>query len=266
MMNKLIESLQQLGLTSYEAKVLIALTRYGSGNVADIHALSGIPRSAVYGVLTKLNDKGIIETQNIKPMRYRALAPAQVIDRLKVNYENAVETSLEQLEKIYHAPDTSVEEDGVWNISGVKNVTDKIVQMLDSAKEEIILASTYPSLDKATETYPVMDIISTKIQEKIDEGLKVKVTISEHQARSDYQAGKKPVRGAEVRVYSTEDRSHPLKGGIIVIDEKELLIVTVKDDSTPPSLIATWYNGKEQVSIFRHFIEIEWNASRPLEC
>lgn len=266
MMNTLIESLQQLGLTSYEAKVLIALTRYGSGNVADIHALSGIPRSAVYGVLTKLNDKGIIEVQHTKPMRYRAIAPVQVIDRLKVNYENAVETSLEQLEKIYHAPDVSVEEDGVWNISGVKNVTDKIVQMLDLAKKEIILASTYPSLDKATETYPVMEVITTKLQDKIDEGLKVKITISEHQARSDHQTGKNPIYGAEVRVYSTEDSAHPLKGGIIVIDDQELLIITVKDEVTPPNLIATWYNGKEQVSVFRHFIEIEWNASRPLEC
>lgn len=266
MMNTLIESLQQLGLTSYEAKVLIALTRYGSGTVADIHALSGIPRSAVYGVLTKLKDKGVIETQNTKPMRYKAIAPDQVIDRLKVNYENAVETSLEQLEQIYHAPDASIEEDGVWNISGVKNVTDKIVQMLNSAKEEIILASTYPSLNKTTETYPIMEIITTKLQEKIDEGLKVKITISEPQARSDHQTGKKPIHGAEVRVYSTEDSAHPLKGGIIVIDDQELLIITVKDEVTPPNLIATWYNGKEQVSIFRHFIEVEWKASRPLEC
>lgn len=260
MMNTLIESLQQLGLTSYEAKVLIALTRYGSGNVADIHALSGIPRSAVYGVLTKLKDKGVIETQNTKPMRYKALAPDQVIDRLKVNYENAVETSLGQLEKIYHAPDISVEEDGVWNISGVKNVTDKIVQMLDSAREDIILASTYPSLDKATETYPVMEIITTKLQEKIDEGLKVKITISENQVSN------KKIHGAEVRVYSTEDSTHPLKGGILVIDDQELLIITMKDESTPPNLTATWYSGKEQVSIFRHFIEIEWKASRPIEC
>jgi sugar-specific transcriptional regulator TrmB len=83
MMNALIESLQQLGLTSYEAKVLIALTQYGSGTAADIHALSGIPRSAVYGVITKLRDKGIIETQNTKPMRYKSIAPDKVIDMLK---------------------------------------------------------------------------------------------------------------------------------------------------------------------------------------
>lgn len=266
MMNTLIESLQQLGLTSYEAKVLIALTRYGSGNVADIHALSGIPRSAVYGVLTKLKDKGVIETQNIKPMRYKALAPDQVIDRLKVNYENAVETSLEQLENICHVPDASVEEDGVWNISGVKNVTDKIVQMLDSAKEEIILASTYPSLDKATETYPIMEVITTKLQEKLDEGLKVRITISDRQAINDHLASKKSIHGAEVRVYSTEDSSHLLKGGIFLVDDQELLVITVKDEANPPNLIATWYNGKEQVSVFRHFIEVEWNASRPLEC
>ncbi|MBC7086549.1 MAG: TrmB family transcriptional regulator [Methanomethylovorans sp.] len=259
-MNILVEALQQLGLTSYEAKVLIALTRYGSGTVADIHALSGIPRSAVYGVLTKLKEKGIIEIQNTKPMRYKAIVPEQVIDRLKANYENAVETSLEQLERIYHAPDLSIDKDGVWTISGVKNVTDKIVQMLESAKEEIILASTYPSLDKATQTYPIMEVITEKLQKKVDEGLKVRITLSEH------HIGKKTIHGAEVRVYSSEDSAHPLKGGIILIDDQELLIVTIKDESAPPNLIATWYNGKEQVSVFRHFIEVEWKASRPIEC
>ncbi|MCC7575308.1 MAG: helix-turn-helix domain-containing protein [Methanomethylovorans sp.] len=257
-MNTLIESLQQLGLTTYEAKVLIALTRYGSGTVADIHALSGIPRSAVYGVLTKLKEKGVIDTQNTKPMRYKAIAPDQIIDRLKMNYEKAVETSLEQLEKICNAPDIPTDDDAVWNISGVKNVTDKIVQMLDSARKEIVLASTYPSLDKAMDVYPIMEIITQKLQEKIDEGLKVRITINENQVVN------KKVQGAEVRVYSGEVSDNLLKGGILVIDNKELLIITIKNENIPMNFTATWYNGKEQVSIFRHFIEMEWQACKPI--
>ncbi|MGB3908731.1 MAG: helix-turn-helix domain-containing protein [Methanomethylovorans sp.] len=257
-MNTLIKSLQQLGLTVYEAKVLIALTRYGSGTVADIHALSGIPRSAVYGVLTKLKEKGIIDTQSTKPMRYKAIAPDQIIDRLKANYEKAVEISLEQLEKIYNAPDIPEDDDAVWNISGVKNVTDKIVQMLESAKEEIVLASTYPSLDMAMDVYPIMEIIMQKLQEKIDEGVKVRITINKKQAIS------KKFQGAEVRVYPGEVSDNLLRGGILVIDNNELLIITIKNETIPMNLAATWYNGKEQISIFRHFIEMEWQVCKPI--
>ena len=260
MMNALIESLQQLGLTSYEAKVLIALTQYGSGTAADIHALSGIPRSAVYGVITKLKDKGIIETQNTKPMRYKSMAPDKVIDMLKEDYEKAVHYSLEQLEEIYHSEDGQAEEDAVWNISGVKNVNDKIIRMLESARKEIIFASSYTPLNRAIEVYPIMDSIKQTVQNKIKEGVKVKLTARNRSWIGDIE---KEFPGAEVRVYEAE-KSHPLKGGILVVDDTEILIITIKDESIPLNIAATWYNGREQVHIFKHFIEVEWETSSPI--
>lgn len=259
-MNALIESLQQLGLTSYEAKVLIALTQYGSGTAADIHALSGIPRSAVYGVITKLRDKGIIETQNIKPMRYKSIAPDKVIDMLKEDYEKAVRYSLEQLEEIYHAEDGHAEEDAVWNISGIKNVNDKIVRMLESAREEITFASSYFPLNRVIEVYPIMDSIRTTIRTKISEGVKVRVTTRN---RCWVEDSEKDSPGVEVRVYEAES-AHPLKGGILVVDDTEVLIVTVKDENVPMSIAATCYSGKEQVHIFKHFVEVEWETSKPI--
>jgi len=260
MMNALIESLQQLGLTSYEAKVLIALTQYGSGTAADIHALSGIPRSAVYGVITKLRDKGIIETQNTKPMRYKSIAPDKVIDMLKEDYEKAVRYSLEQLEEIYHAENGHAEEDAVWNISGVKNVNDKIVRMLESAREEITFASSYPALNRVIEVYPIMDSIKQTVQNKINEGVRVKITGRNKSWIGDIE---KEFPGVEARAYKAES-AHPLKGGILVIDDKEILIITIKDESVPLNITATWYNGKEQVLIFKHFIEVEWETSKPI--
>lgn len=260
-MNELIESLQQLGLTSYEAKVLIALTQYGSGTAADIHALSGIPRSAVYGVITKLKDKGIIETQNTKPMRYKSISPERVINILKEEYEKAVLYSREQLEVIYHAMSEQAEDDAVWNISGVKNVNDKIVQMLESAKEEIIFASSYQPLDRVIGVYPIMEGIKETVLKKIGEGVRVRMTGRSKDVVADIA---KQFPGVEARSYDAKS-SHPLKGGILVIDNREILVVTIKDDSVPPNLTATWYNGKEQVDIFKHFIDTEWESSKPIE-
>ncbi|WP_342304101.1 helix-turn-helix domain-containing protein [Methanolobus sp. ZRKC5] len=261
-MNSLIESLQQLGLTSYEAKVLVTLTQYGSRNAADIHALSGIPRSAVYGVIDRLKDRGLVKVQNTKPMRYRAYAPDVIIDKLKASYEDAVKFSNEQLETIYQAQEGSVEEDSVWNISGVKNVNDKILQMMESADEEIIFASSYSSLKKVIEVYPIMDSIRQMIQVKLGEGVKIKITGRDKAHVIDIA---KEFSGAEIRVYKEKSNVNPLKGGILVIDNEELLVITIKDDIAPLTLNATWYNGKEHVCIFRHFIEAEWDTSRPVD-
>lgn len=260
-MNALIESLQQLGLTSYEAKVLIALTQYGSATAADIHALSGIPRSAVYGVITKLRDKGIIETQNTKPMRYKSIDPDKVIDVLKEDYEKAVRYSQEHLEEIYHAVSGQAEEDAVWNISGVKNVNDKIIQMLESAREEIIFASSYQPLDRVIGVYPIMESIKETVLKKISEGVRMKMTGRSKDVVADIA---KQFPGVEARSYDAES-SHPLKGGILVIDDREILVITVKDENVPLNLTATWYNGKEQVNIFKHFIDAEWESSRPIK-
>lgn len=261
MMNELIESLQQLGLTSYEAKVLIALTRYGSGTAADIHALSGIPRSAVYGVITKLRDKGIIETQNTRPMQYKVIPPDRVIDILKEDYEKAVVQSLVQLEEIYHAMAENTEEDAVWNISGIKNINDRIVRMLESATKEITFASSYPLLDKIIEVYPVMDGVKQVVHKKIREGVKLKITGQNQKGLANIV---KEFPGVELRVYDTKG-DRPLKGGILFIDDKEALMITIKDENIPFNIAATWYNGKEQVNIFRHFIDAEWDASRSVE-
>ncbi|WP_244603486.1 TrmB family transcriptional regulator [Methanococcoides sp. NM1] len=262
MIKTLIESLQQLGLTSYEAKLLIALTQYGSGTAADIHAFSGIPRSAVYGVITKLEDRGLIEVQTTKPKRYKIIAPDKVIDKLKVNYEKAVQFSLKHLESIYSTKGGNVEEDAAWNISGVKKVNDKIAEMLKSASKEIIFASSYPSLNRLIEIYPIMDSIKQTVREKINVGVKVKIT---GQNENDMCDIAKDFPGAEIRVTETENSIQPLKGGILAIDNKELLIITIKDERIPLNLTATQYNGKEEVHIFMHFMEVEWNSSRPVD-
>jgi len=64
-MKTAVESLRDLGLTEYEAKVYTALVKIRSGTAADIHLVSGIPRSAVYGALNRLEERGIVEVQSI---------------------------------------------------------------------------------------------------------------------------------------------------------------------------------------------------------
>ena len=47
-------------------------------------------------------------------------------------------------------------------------------------------------------------------------------------------------------------------------DLVDFLVKASEDAGIPLNIAATWYNGKEQVHIFKHFIEVEWEASSPI--
>lgn len=258
----LLESLQQLGLTLYESKVLVTLTHNGSGTVADIHYFSGVPRSAIYGVLTKLKNKGIIETQNTKPMKYKVIEPQYIIDRLILDYKKAADIALNELEKLSVSQENENTENGGWNITGIKNVHEKILQLVESAQNEIVFASAFESINNIPKNSHFKKKIFLAVNSKIKEGINVRITAKNNNISF---MNFKEVPEAEVRVYQQENTNVPLKGGILIVDNKEVLIISIKDDIIPVNLNATWYNAEEQVSIFKHFIEMEWKTSKSVK-
>jgi len=256
-MSTTTESLRKLGLTDYEAKVLIALTKAGSGTAADIHTLSGIPRSAVYGVLAKLEEKGIIETQHTKPMRYKAILPSKAIEKLKKDYVSESEHALAKLEEMYKTHGEETKEEAVWTINGVKNVNDKIVHMIGGAISDIIFAASYPEFHRITETYPILNRIKQVLLEKIDDGISVRITGS---TESGLQTIAEELAGADVRTYGAQSSIMQVKGGILIVDGAEVLITIIKDVRGREDLTAIWSNGNEFISILKHFVEAEWSA------
>ena len=52
---------EELGLSSYEARVLLALMRLGSANTLQLARLSGVPRTSIYQVLDELSTKRVAE-------------------------------------------------------------------------------------------------------------------------------------------------------------------------------------------------------------
>ena len=256
------ESLRKLGLTDYESKALVALIKAGSGTAVDIHILSGIPRSAVYGVLEKLKERGIIEIQNTKPKRYKSIPPARAIEKLKNDYENESKNALEQLELMYETVAEEKNEEVVWTITGVKNVTDKIVNLINDAQYDIILVASYPGLNQITETYAIVEKIGEALSKRIEGGINVR--ISGHNME-DSKNIKRELPNADVRADVEMFSSPPIKGGMIIVDDAKVLITIISDKGTRDDMNAIWSEGKQVVSMFKYFVDSRWNASEPIK-
>ncbi len=260
-MRSLIDSLRNLGLTEYEAKVFIALARHGSGTATDIHLFSGIPRSAVYGVLKKLAQRGIIEVQHTKPMRYKCISPEEAIERIKKDFEQETELALEKLNDIYSSEETIHQKEIVWTINGLKNISDRIIQVVCSAGSEIIIEAPHPTFRNLERVYPVVDKhydqLVKELNRKISEGVQVRMIIYSMEELNNMA---ELIPGAELRLHSVRSEQFR-RGGAILIDGSEVLIDLRKYSGQREELTAIWSSGKEFVSFVKHLLEAEWEVS-----
>jgi len=143
MSETLVTKLQTLGFGEYEAKAYIALVSLGSPTAYEISDFTEVPYPKVYSVLAKLEKKGLVEVNRGRPMRFRALPPKQALTAIKDSIidrlEFATQKALEELEPI-HKTISIRQALGTWNIVGKRNVINKLKEILEDARTEILLS------------------------------------------------------------------------------------------------------------------------------
>lgn len=73
-------SLEEFGLSEYEAKVYVALVAGGTGTAAEIAYRAGIVRPKVYPTMERLEQKGLVVVSNSMPRAYTPVAPEDAFD------------------------------------------------------------------------------------------------------------------------------------------------------------------------------------------
>ena len=85
------QSLVNLGLTTYEAKVYLALLRRDSFAAAEVARLAGIPRQRIYDVLASLVQRGLASQRPGQPAKYSAASPEFAVERLLADRREELE-------------------------------------------------------------------------------------------------------------------------------------------------------------------------------
>ena len=137
-----IKNLMDIGMTMYEARTFVALTALGEATVGEIYPQAEVPRSAVYEVLDRLVQKGIIEVARGRPRKFRALQPASAMKKIESAFSRAKLNATKALEKIYRSGEHEKPEEAIWIIKGRDNVRDKVDSLLEKAKKEIIAGAS----------------------------------------------------------------------------------------------------------------------------
>jgi HTH-type transcriptional regulator, sugar sensing transcriptional regulator len=78
----LADRLVRLGLTGYEARAYVALTRRDRATGAELARLARLPRQRIYDVLDGLVARGFATVRAGRPARYTAVAPKEALEGL----------------------------------------------------------------------------------------------------------------------------------------------------------------------------------------
>jgi sugar-specific transcriptional regulator TrmB len=91
-MESVVEKLQQVGLTEYEAKAYLALLNTHLSTATKVSEKSGVPRTKIYSVLEALKHKGWVRVYSGVPLLFKAVEPLAVFEKVKGDLEKFLES------------------------------------------------------------------------------------------------------------------------------------------------------------------------------
>ncbi|MFW6320556.1 MAG: TrmB family transcriptional regulator [Halohasta sp.] len=101
---ELIETLEDAGLSPYQADAFVTLLGRGSASATEIAKASSVPDARIYDVLRGLDDAGYIEIYQQDSLHARAHDPADVLADLR-SRANRFEVAAEEIEDRWDQPD-----------------------------------------------------------------------------------------------------------------------------------------------------------------
>ncbi|MBA4463573.1 MAG: TrmB family transcriptional regulator [Nitrosopumilaceae archaeon] len=142
--HSLTVSLEEFGLSKYEAQAYVALISKGTISASELSYYSDIPRTKVYPTLLKLENKKLVIISKSKPIMCTAIAPEDAFDSViheQINKVNAMNTLVSKLKKASEESRKSrgSEEKRYYQLSA-NNVLNQLRKMIDGSKSSIQIA------------------------------------------------------------------------------------------------------------------------------
>jgi len=91
---------QYFSLNLYEVKIWTALLSRGVSTAGELSDIANVPRSRSYDVLESLEKKGFVVMKLGKPIKYIAVPPQEVVERVKKNFAKEAEEKVKRLENL----------------------------------------------------------------------------------------------------------------------------------------------------------------------
>lgn len=257
-----IKKIKDFGLNSYEAKIWTALLSRGISTAGELSDIAGVPRSRSYDVLESLEKKGFIVMKIGKPIKYIAVHPEAVLDRVKkriLEESDRQQKSMDELKNskvlteltLLHSQGIELVDpaDLSGAIKGRENMYDHLDLMMRDAKNSIIIMTSAAGLGRK------VDAFKKTFKKVAEKGVKIKIAAPITKDNKEIISSLKGI--AEVKNITDFDAR------FIIIDNDKLAFMLLNDDAVHPAYdTAVWVNTKLFATAFTHLFNAAWDNTK----
>ncbi|MDS0243827.1 MULTISPECIES: helix-turn-helix domain-containing protein [unclassified Haloferax] len=132
-----IEQLEQFGLSAYAARTFVALTSLGIGTATEISEVSEVPRTRVYDAVDELRERGLVDVQQSSPKKFWVVSAETTCQKFEQEMRQRTSLLTTALQELGTAQ-RKQEQRGVWTVEGQPAVTDRVLEFIGGAEDEIV--------------------------------------------------------------------------------------------------------------------------------
>lgn len=248
-------------LNLYEAKVWTALLSRGVSTAGELSDIANVPRSRSYDVLESLEKKGFVVMKIGKPIKYIAVPPKEVLERVKKNLLSSTETHIQKLDELkstdlidelnsLHTQGVELVEptDLSGSLRGRLNLYNHMEFTIRGAEESVTIMTTTQGLIRKMEGFkPLFEELS-----KRGVSIRVAAPLTTDDAKQVVQ----DLDGiAEVR------HLDHISARFVVVDGKEVTFMVMNDDEVHPTYdIGIWVNTPFFASALDQLFNLAWES------
>ena len=252
-----LNKLKDFGLNSYESKLWIALLSRGVSTAGELSDISNVPRSRAYDVLESLEKKGFIVVKVGKPIKYLAVPPAEVVERVKKkvleeaqNRNNILSQlkeseTLEELNTLHSEGIKLVDPtDHSGSFRGREKVYDHLISMVKNANKSITFLTSSEGLERKH------SFLFNHLKKAAKNGVEIKFSLPES---SDKNLTSDLKKFAKIKLQNNYNAR------FCIVDEKEILLFLTDDNKVHKSYdCAVWLDAPYFVDYFNGLFENQW--------
>ena len=221
-------------LNLYEVKLWTALLSRGVSTAGELSDIADVPRSRSYDVLESLEKKGFVVMKLGKPIKYIAIPPTEVVDRVKKNMNAQAQEKVKRLDTVKESPLmaelNTLHTNGITLIEpsemsgclrGRNNLYNHLDLLIKEAKSSVNMVTSDKGFMRKAEG------LRNSFEKASKRGVKIRISAPLNKENKKIAAGLKGV--AEVK------HNDKLNSRFVTIDGNDMVFMTLNDAEVHPS-------------------------------
>jgi len=244
-------------LNLYEVKIWTALLSRGVATAGELSDIGNVPRSRSYDVLESLEKKGFVVMKLGKPIKYIAVNPTEVVERVKKHMKMVADRRIKRLDEIRNSEIIgelkTLHTQGIelvdpadlsGSLRGRHNLYNHLDLMIKNAEKSVTIMTTSQGLLRKIEG------LRQTLEKAKKKGVKIRIAAPIT----------KEAKSTLAEVANIADVRHSdIKGRFCIVDGKEVMFMVLDDKEVHPTYdVGVWVHTPLFSSALETMFDTSW--------